>query len=161
MIRSVLLSTVAMSLAFAVGCNKAADEQRKADEARAEANEKIVEANNEATKKINYAESQADEKVAEAQASFLKMREDFRHDMNEKVVELDKDIAELEAKAKTATGKAKADLDARLPQIRTQREAFAADYKTVDGATAVTWDGTKQRLEKEWKELKDAVDKAD
>ena len=143
--------------ALASGCNKAADEQEKATNAQIKANEKIVEANQEADKKAAEAQADADKKIAEAQASFLKLREDYRHDTTQKLVDLDHKIADLEAKAKTSTGKKKADLDAQLTQIRTQREAFANDWKTIETASATTWDSTKNRLDKEWSEDRKSV----
>jgi len=149
---------MALSLSLAAGCNKAQDEQRKADEARAEADEKVNEANREATDKINAAQAEADKKVADAQANFLKLREDYRHDVTQNLVDLDKKIADLEAKAKTATGKTKAQLEADLPRIRDQRDNFVRDYRTIETASATTWDNTKARLDKEWDELKKAVD---
>lgn len=162
MIRSSILvcGLGALVLALASGCNKAADEQEKAVAAQTKANEKIVEANQEADKKANEAQADADKKIAEAQASFLKMREDYRHDTTQNLVDLDKKIADLEAKSKTATGKKKADLDVQLGQIRTQRESFANDWKTIETASAATWDATKSRLDKEWSDLKSMVDRA-
>ena len=162
MIRFTTVSVcMALSLAFAAGCNKAADEQRKADEARAEADNKVIDANREATDKINAAQADADKKVAEAQASFLKLREDFRHDVTEDLVSVDKDIASLEAKAKTATGKTKAEIDAALPNIRTLRENVSTEYRSLELASALTWDDAKGRVNKAVDELKKAVDKAD
>jgi hypothetical protein len=76
------------------------------------------------------------------------------------LVDLDKKIADLEAKQKTATGKKKADLDVQLGQIRTQRETFANDWKSIETASAMTWDATKSRLDKEWSELKSLVERA-
>jgi hypothetical protein len=161
MIRSSLaLCGLGALLAFSGACNKAADEQEKASNAQITANEKIVEANQEANKKANEAQADADKKIAEAQASFLKLREDYRHDTTEKLVDLDRKIAELEAKAKTSTGKKKADLDVQLAQIRSQRDAFANDWKTIETASAATWDATKARLDKEWTDLKSMVDRA-
>ncbi len=46
----------------------------------------------------------------------------------------------------------------QLTQIRSQREAFANDWKTIETASATTWDSTKTRLDKEWSELKAMVD---
>ena len=162
MIRFTTVSVcMALSLAFAAGCNKAADEQRKADEARAEADNKVIDANREATDKINAAQADADKKVAEAQASFLKLREDFRHDVTEDLVSVDKDIASLEAKSKTATGKTKAEIDAALPNIRTLRENVSTEYRSLELASALTWDDAKGRVNKAVDELKKAVDKAD
>ena len=161
MIRSsIIVCGFGAVLALGAGCNKAADEQQKATNAQVEANQKIVEANQEADQKANKAQADADQKIAAAQADFLKLREDYRHNTTANLVDLDKKIADLEAKSKTATGKKKADLDAELSQIRTQREAFANDWKQIETASATTWDATKNRLDKEWTDLKSAVDRA-
>jgi len=160
--RTVLTSIFAVSLGLAVvGCNRAADEQRKADEARAEADRKAAEVSQDSQQRINSAQAEADEKIAEANASFLKMREDYRHDMTQKLVELDKDIAELEAKAKSETGKTKAKIESNLPTVRQMRDDFVRDYRSVEAASASTWDATKERLNKSWDELEKAVDRAD
>jgi hypothetical protein len=162
MIRFTTVSVcMALSLAFAAGCNKAADEQQKADEARAEADNKVIDANREATDKINAAQAEADKKVADAQASFLKMREDYRHKVTEDLVSVDKDIAGIDAKAKTATGKSRAEIDAALPSIRTLRENVSTEYRSLELASALTWDEAKGRVDKAVDELKKAVDKAD
>ena len=162
MIRFTTVSVcMALSLAFAAGCNKASDEQRKADEARAEADSKVIDANREATDKINAAQADADKKIAEAQASFLKLREDYRHKVTEDLVSVDKDIAGLEAKSKTSTGKTKAEIDTSLPNIRTLRESVSTEYRSLELASALTWDDAKGRVDKAVDELKKAVDKAD
>jgi vacuolar-type H+-ATPase subunit H len=152
---------VALSLAFSAGCNKAADEQQKADQARTDADKKVNDANTEATDKINAARAEADKKVADAQASFLKLREDYRHGVTQDLVSVDKDIANLEAKAKTAKGKAKADIEAALPNIRTLRESVTTEYRSLELASAITWDSAKARVDKAVDELKKAIDKVD
>jgi primosomal protein N' len=53
---------------FSVACNKASDDQQKANAAQSEANNKI-----------ENAQSEANQKIGEAQASFAKRREDYRH----------------------------------------------------------------------------------
>ena len=161
MIRSITVSAMALSLALAAGCNKAADEQHKADEARVEANDKVSEANREANDKVNAARAEEDKKVAEAQASFLKIREDYRHKVTEDLVGIDKEVAELEAKAKTATGKTKATIESNLPSVRTLRENVSNEYRSLELASAITWDDAKGRVDKAVDELKKAVDKAD
>jgi hypothetical protein len=152
---------LALSLAFASGCNKAIDEQHQADKARAEADEKVSDANREATEKINAARAEADKKVAEAQADFLKLREDYRHQVNADLVTIDKDIVGLEAKGTTATGKTKATIASSLPNIRALREAVSTEYRSLELASALTWDEAKGRVDKALDELKKAVDKAD
>lgn len=146
---------------FALGCDKAADEQKAANEAQREANEKIQEAEREARDKQVSAQAEADKQIANANADFMKMREQFRHDTTKALVEIDEDIAELEAELKTRTGKEKADLEAKLPAIRTQREQFTRDYQAVETASATTWDATKARMDKELSALKKAIDDVD
>ena len=136
-------------LAFA--CNKTGTEaQREADQAQATANTKVT-----------NAQVEADKKVADAREGFAKTREDYRHDVQSKLDDLDKKIADLEAKRLKATGATRAKLDANLPNIHRERDAFAKDFATVQSDTAVTWDASKARLDKQWNALKDAVDKAD
>jgi hypothetical protein len=156
----VLTVSVAV-LALAIGCVRAEDEQRKADEARAEASEDIAEAQRTADLKSNAARAEAKSEVAEATANFAKLREDYRRDTSDKLVALDKEIADLEVEAKTATGKEKTELDAKLPLVRSQREAFMSEYNSLEAASATTWDAAKERADKAWDALKKTVDDAD
>ncbi len=163
MIRASIFASTAMALTLTLGTgcdNKAADEQQKANAAQAEANKKIAEANNEAVTKTTGAQVEADKKIAAAEGDFGKRREDYRHEVKKDLVELDKKIDMLEAKAKTATGKAKTDLDANLTQIRASRAAFGRDFGTIETTTAIQWDGTKAKMDQQWTELKKLVDKA-
>lgn len=163
MIRASILASAAMALTLTlgVGCDKAADEQHKANAAQAEADKKIAEANKEATTKTTGAQVEADKKIAAAESDFSKRREDYRHKIQSDLVDLDKKIDLLDAKAKTTTGKAKVDLDSRLTQIRTRRAAFGTSFSSVSTATAPQWDDMKVRMDKEWTDLKALVDKAD
>ena len=159
MIRSSILASAALTLVLAAGCDKAADDQKKADNATAVANDKITSATVEANNKIASAQAEANRKIAEAQSGFMKLREDYRHDTMTTLANLDEKIAKLDAKELTATGQSKIDLDTRLPQIHAQRASFAADYKTLDSASATTWDDTKARLDKEMTDLKTLIDR--
>jgi hypothetical protein len=143
------------------GCNKAADEQKKADEAHADAQQKVEEANRDASKKIDAARADEDQKVAEAQANFRQMREDYRHKVTGDLTSLDKRITELESKDKTSTGKTKTQLDASLPNIHALRENVNTEYRSLEYASALTWDDAKGRVDKAYDELKKAIDKAD
>lgn len=160
MIRSWMVSAAALGLLGAAGCDKAATEHARAVEAENEAKQEIAEARADADEKAREAHAEAAEEIADATAKFQKLREEFRHDTTENLVELDKDVHELEAKAMKATGKEKAELDAKLSEIRARRAAFVNDYKSIETASAATWDATKARLEREWSELKELVDRA-
>jgi hypothetical protein len=155
-----MVSGITAALLFAAGCNRASDERERAVDAQTEANKEVAEARNDADRRIRSAQAEADEEVAKANANFQKIREEYRHDTTQKLVELDKEIQELEAKALKSNGKERADLETRLKDIRVRREAFVNDYKSIETASADTWDATKARLDKQWTELKDMVDRA-
>jgi hypothetical protein len=143
-----IIVSIFLSVGLVAGCDKASDDERKANVAQTEANDKIATATRD-----------ADQKIAAAHASFMKLREDYRHATNTHLVDLDRDVDSLASKASQATGKAKADLDARLAQIHGGRDAFARDYASLDSATGAAWDDAKARLDAEWTALKALVDK--
>jgi regulator of protease activity HflC (stomatin/prohibitin superfamily) len=160
MFRSSIATTAVVSLLFTAACDKASDDQQKANAAQTEANGKIAAATTEATQKVSAAQAEADKKIAQAQANFMQLREDYRHSTTTSLVDLDKKVADLDTKANTATGKGKTDLDTNLKQIHAARDSFGADYRTLETSSATTWDATKARLDKEWTDLKALVDKA-
>lgn len=160
MMRSSTLVFAALAMMITAGCDNAADEQNKANAAQSDANNKINQARNDADAKVKQAQADADKKIAEAQAGFMKLREDYRHTMTTNFTDIDKKIAELDAKAKTATGKAKEDLDANLKAIHGNRERLQTRFNGLEKDTATTWDATKASLDKEWNDLKALVDKS-
>jgi hypothetical protein len=147
-------------MTLALACNNASDAQKTMNGARSEADQKIAAAVKDSDQKVKNAQQDEDKKVAEAQAGFMKVREDYRHVTTMNLVDLDHKVDDLQAKSKQSSGKAKTDLDASLKQIHADRGAFETDYRSIETATAATWDGAKARLDKEWTQLKTLVDKA-
>jgi hypothetical protein len=70
-------------------------------------------------------------------------------------------VADLDSKALTAKGKSKAELDAALPNIRSLRETVTTEYRSLELASALTWDDSKARVNKAIDDLKKAIDKVD
>jgi len=156
--RALIVSLVFACVPAVVACDKSgAEAQKQANEAQQQANREIGQANAQA----NESQEQADKKIAAANADFLKTREDYRHDKQVELDRLDKDIADLDAQVKTGTAKAKTDLPAKLPAIHAQRDAFVSDLHSLDNASPSTFDAATQRLDKEWSDLRSAVDKAE
>jgi hypothetical protein len=142
-------------------CDKSGTEaQAEANQAQNKANADIANANNVVRTTGAQAQTEANEKIIAAQADFATTREDYRHSVQTKLTALDKELLDLDVKSKTPEGMKKPDLRATLPALRAQRDAFVADYGTLANVDPVTWDATKARLDKEWAELKSAVDKA-
>jgi hypothetical protein len=106
------------------------------------------------------AQIEADKKIVAAQADFATTREDYRHTVETNLDALNKQLADLDIKARGDGANGKPDLRATLPALRAQRDAFVTDYRSLATVSAVTWDATKVRLDKEWADLKAAVDKA-
>jgi hypothetical protein len=158
MIRPSILAALALSVTLTAGCEKAADDQNKANAAQNKANAAIDSAGADATAKMKSAQADADRTIADAQASFMKLREDYRHTTTTNLADLDRSVTSLEAKEKTVIGKVKSDLDASLASIHAARAGFATDYASLENASALTWDGAKARLDKEWSDLKTLVD---
>ena len=151
------LSAMALLSGLYLACDKpgVAEQQQES-----KASEQAAKAKNEAEQQAQSAQAKAERDIAKARADFDKSREDYLHGRRLDLDDLDKKVAELEAKAKTATGKNRADYDARLAAIRAQRDAFARHMQAVGSATADTWDAAKANLDKEWEALKKAVDDA-
>lgn len=161
MIRSSVLVGALLSIAaLTAGCDKASDEVAKANRAQSEANVEITEAAVEAAAKAKSAQASADKGIAEAQASFMKLREDYRHATTNNLADLDKKIAELGAKAKAASGREKTDREKALNVIRTTRERFMTEFAALETSLASTWDRDKANLDKVSDDLKALVDGA-
>jgi hypothetical protein len=74
--------------------------------------------------------------------------------------DLDKKIADLEAKARTSpASKVRTDARVDLAAIRAKRQAFARDLDSLERTTAATWDEAKANLDKDWDTLNGAVQK--
>ncbi|HEV3190905.1 MAG TPA: hypothetical protein VGY54_10435 [Polyangiaceae bacterium] len=158
MIRHIGLSTFALLLsASSLACDKPGVTELQQED---KANRQAAQAQAAASEQAQNAQEAADNDIAGARASFDKTREDYRHSRTVDLSDLDKKIADLEAKAKTSTGKARANLGVDLPGIRAKRQAFAQDLESSEIATAATWDEAKANLDKDWDTLKGAVNKA-
>jgi hypothetical protein len=164
MVRSarLLASTLSVCLAAAaaVACNNASDDANKARSAQATANDKSGAAVRESDEKVKSAQAEADQKIAAAHADFMTMRENFRHATTQNLVDLDRKVDVLTAKAGQSTGKEKVDRDAGLKQIHASRDAFQTLYQSLDSASESTWDDAKSHVDKELTELQALVDRA-
>ncbi len=116
-------SSTCLALVIAIGaaplalaCDKSgSDAQAEANQAQEKANAEVANANQQVTTTAAKAQAKADESIAAAQSDFAKTREDYRHDVQSKLDSLDKQLSDLDAKAKKSTTTAKADLKATLP----------------------------------------------
>jgi len=159
MSRYIVPSSVAVllcSLSFACDKQPGVTEQQREEKANQQAAQQQGAANEQA----QNAQASAEREIAAARESFEKAREDYRHSRTQDLNEIDRKMADLEAKVRTAKGKAKADLQTTLPMIRSRRVAFARDLEALDNTTAASWDQAKTNLDKEWDALRNAVDKA-
>ena len=147
------LFLLALSACFGGSDDRAVEAQREADQT-------IREVGASADQQVRTAQADADKIIADVAARFATEREEYRHQMATRLVELDKKIALVEARALKANGKTRVGLDATLVAIHLRHDTFVNDFATLDSVTSTTWAPTRERLDREWAELEDAVDKA-
>lgn len=153
------LSTL-IALAALAGCDEASDLEKKADQAQANADEKIADLRSASSQDIREVQAAADAKIAATQSEFNAMREDYRHETTLKLVVLDKRVADLDARVVKLSGVPRAELQAKLNLIKASRGVFLDDYKQLENVTGASWDATKTRLDREWADLNKLVDAA-
>lgn len=159
MVRSNLIGSLILSALAAHACNNSIEDEQAILRAQAEADERSLRLSLESDQKSMLAQAETDRKLAEAQARFLKTQEEYREEIANRLVDLDRKVAEIELQAKQTEGRAKAALDDRLQEIRAHRFDFDNEYQRVESATASTWDESKTAAEKSWTRLKTLVDK--
>jgi hypothetical protein len=157
MIRIAGTFALAAALMAATACDKPGVTEQQKEQKAAQDN---ADQQERAARESASAQADMNQKIASAHADFENSREDYRHSRQTDLDDIDAKIAKLEAKEATATGKAKTDLDAKLPSIRAQRASFGSDFRTLQSTSSVTWDNAKARVDKEWEALKAAVDAA-
>jgi uncharacterized protein YPO0396 len=144
--------TTALALAPAVF---ACDRDKTGAEIQAETNK----AQQKASAEVEKASDQVRLTSALAENDFAKTREDYRHNLQSNVDELNRKLDELDESATKATGKAKDDLRARSGSLHAEADALAKDLRSLDTASVETFDATRARLDKEWKHLKADADR--
>ncbi|HEU4407979.1 MAG TPA: hypothetical protein VFS43_22145 [Polyangiaceae bacterium] len=171
-----VLGALAASLA-AVGCQKSARQQqeeaaaaqRELDETRREVQKDLAEARREAQKEVAEAERHARETAAEARnapavgganAVLAPNRGDYLRRHRDELITLDQKVDALEARAATATGKAKAELNAKVKRLREQRAALGRQLDTVGTVADATWSSFAANLDKSFDDFEAAVDRA-
>jgi septal ring factor EnvC (AmiA/AmiB activator) len=157
MIRYAGTLALAAALMSVAACDKPGVTEQQKEQKAAQDN---AEQQEHAARESASARADMNERVASARSDFEQTRENYRHSRQTDLDAIDATIARLEAKATTATGKAKVDLDGKLPQIRAQRAAFGADFRALQGANSLAWDEAKVRVDKQWDSLKSAVEAA-
>ena len=153
-----LAAVIAIALSACERTGRENEERMNA--AKLDLEKKTNEAKQESTTKITSAQAEVDKKIAETNADFVKMREDYRSKLTSKFADNDKTIQKLEATQKTATGAAKAQLEAALPDIRAKRDTLRRDMGQIDAVTMPNWDAAKSQLDSDMDGLKAALERA-
>jgi predicted small lipoprotein YifL len=149
------LAVIALLASSIAACDKPGEAEQKKEMS---ANDQAAESRAQGDRNAQAAQSQANQIIAAARADFEKSREDYRHGRQQDLADVNKKVADLEAKQPTATGKQRALLDSNLPILRSRRDSFVADLQRLDQATPASWDGARASLDKEWDALKAALD---
>lgn len=157
MMRTTVPTLIGLLIATSLACEKPGATEKQREE---QATQQAAQAKQEATQHAQAAQVTADKDIASARADFEKTREDYRHTRALDLSDLDKKIADLETKEKTAKDKSKTELEVELAAIRDKREAFLKDMYALNGASAATWDEQRAKTGRDFDALRSAVDKA-
>jgi uncharacterized membrane protein YqiK len=156
--KPIMLALAAVvSLSAAAGCNEPERQERRAAEARAEANRKINEAQAEADRKAAEARADADKQQAEADTTLRKAREDVREWATQKVIDFEKEFSDLQASYRK---KGKAANDTLLSAVRARLDEARADIGRLDMASAQGIDGAREELRDDFDQVRRSVDEA-
>ena len=155
--RHAVLTLIGLLVAASTDCERTgvAEQQREGL-----TSQQATQAIQEATERALAAQADASRDTGAARADFEKTREDYRHARAAELSDLDKKIADVEAKEKTAKDKARIELRAELTAIRAKREAFVQDMYALADATSAAWDEATAKVARDWDALKAAVEKA-
>jgi hypothetical protein len=156
----VLATTLFCALLVPLGCSKAPIQQRQGASVSSITNDRSAGTDTGDVLRAKNAELEVQQKNALVQSDFMKMRESYRKQITASLTALDRKVTILEGKAKYSEGKARNNLEMGLTQIRADRYAFTDDYKSLDTVTSANWDATKARLDKQWTELSNLVDRS-
>jgi hypothetical protein len=149
-LRITQIALAALLSVFPFACDKPGVTERQNED---KSSEDAMNTTSEGQRQAHVAEGIAEKAIPPARADFETTRENYLRHRRLDLVEVDSKIADLEADSKTATGKTKADLRARLATLHAQRDAFARHLKDLEAAAAATWDGSAANLDKEWEAL--------
>jgi hypothetical protein len=147
-------------LASVAGCDNAADQQRKADQAQVEADQKKAAANAEVQKNANEEQQKVDDMKAKAASTFATERNDYVQRISGQLDALDKQMNDLHAKTNAAPA-GQTPLDHVLDDVTKHRDMLRADMTNAQSTNAVDWPGVKAKIDKDIDEAKNSVQTAD
>jgi len=153
------------SLALSACQKSARQQQEEATEARRELNETRQEAQKdiaEAQRRVREAEAEvrAAPPAARADAVLAPNRDEYLKNHRDELAELDRKVASLEADAAKASGKAKAELDAKVKRLKEQRAAVGRQLDSAATVTGAAWSSFTANLDKAMDDFEGAVEKA-
>lgn len=162
-----LTSLLAATAFFAVPVSMMACSKSDADKV----GDKIEErADQHAEKVVDNAKDRADSiraagevnaEAAENAAEMAKERSELERSANERLMNFDKKMAEMEMKAKSLTGASLEQANASLTALKAEREQATVALTNVQTATGATWDQAKTGLDHALDELEAAYDKTE
>ena len=90
----------------------------------------------------------------------MEKRQVYIKKLEEKLMEYDAKLAELENKAAGVQEEMKNEYISQIDSLETKREEFAAKYDKLKESGEQAWEDIKTGTEKAWDELEEAIEKA-
>jgi peptidoglycan hydrolase CwlO-like protein len=101
--------------------------------------------------------AQAEEVKSESKQSYSE-REAYKEDVRARLAEQDRQIEELEVKARDGNATERADAREKLRELRHKRATLKNDIARLEIAGQDTWEGAKRKVNRAFKDLQRAIE---
>jgi hypothetical protein len=87
----------------------------------------------------------------------MRTRALYRNEVEGRLIALDEEIDELEAKARVGEADARLAANAMLSVVKARRAEFQRRFDELEEAAPQDWDSSRAQLDKQWKALRKLV----
>lgn len=154
MLRKSTLGCAFLTSLSLLGCETALDQKQKAEQAREEAREEVIDAHARLDADVRRAEDKAARRIGEAETAFLEKRSAYQKRAEAGLKEIDVDIAKLEERAQVAKPEIEAELETLLATVKVKRQQFRDHVERLGQTAADRWDTSRDVVDAQWEELK-------
>lgn len=136
---------------------KVAAAEKQIEQLKADMSAQTAKLKAEADEAVSKAQASAEEQAKAAEAALKKARQGFKEEGRLQLANLNKEVAELSAKAAKAPPKVKTEVTKSMQKIVTQQKAIAKDIAAFDTATLDKFQAVKTKLNQDLAVMKATI----
>lgn len=146
-----------LALVAVGGCAGESERKPRATNAELKAQETRAKAHAKLEAEVRSAQRKTARRVAAAEADIMRTRALYRNEVEGRLIALDEEIDELEAKALVGEADARLAAKAMLSVVKARRAEFQRRFDELEEVAPQEWDSSRAQLDKQWKALKKLV----